>query len=293
MNRRSFVWMVGGTAALTLGVPRFGGRLARAREATDLAALGLPEVTITVDDKGYAVSPATTPAGWTLVTFDNQQGQGDNSADLMLIPTGESIESLLASIGAPDAPPPAWVFDATFAGAPWAPAGASEQALVLLTAGDWAVFSPAPLAPAALTVTEGDEAAATPPDVSPDREVDLQEFAFMGLEGTIPAGPQLWKVTNTGRQPHLMTVSPLPVGTTQAQFMESVMAMMSGTPPPDAAAAPGPPTVGGSSTLSAGQSLYLALDLAAGTYGAVCFFPDAETGAPHVALGMAQVFAVE
>lgn len=290
MDRRSFVWLVGGTAALTLGVPRFGGRRARAQQDTDLTALGLPEVTIAVDDEGYTVAPASTPAGWTLVTFDNRQGAGDNSADLMLMPPGESIEDLLASVGSPDAPPPAWVFAATLAGAPWAAAGASGQGLVHLTEGEWAAFSPSPLAPATMTVTEGSDTAATPPDVAPDREVEMQEFAFVGVDGAIPAGPQLWKVSNVGKQPHLMTVSPLPEGTTQTQFMEGVMAMMGGTPPPDAVAAPSPPTVGGCSTLSAGQAIYLALDLAAGSYGAVCFFPDAETGAPHVMLGMAQVF---
>jgi len=36
----------------------------------------------------------------------------------------------------------------------------------------------------------------------------------------------------------------------------------------------------------------LALDLAPGTYIALCFVPEEETGAPHALMGMVQVFTV-
>ncbi len=36
----------------------------------------------------------------------------------------------------------------------------------------------------------------------------------------------------------------------------------------------------------------LALDLARGTYIALCFVPEEETGAPHALMGMVQVFTV-
>ncbi len=38
--------------------------------------------------------------------------------------------------------------------------------------------------------------------------------------------------------------------------------------------------------MSPGETNYAVLDLAAGDYIAICFVPDAETGAPHFALGM-------
>jgi hypothetical protein len=75
--------------------------------------------------------------------------------------------------------------------------------------------------------------------------------------------------------------------------MEMLMAQPAGSPEAEASPPPSPPAAGGFGSISAGQSLYLALDLAAGTYGAVCFFPDEQTGAPHIAMGMAQVFTVE
>ena len=296
MHRRTILRAFGGTTALALGISRFGGHLASAREGTALDALGLPEVTITVTETGYQVSPATMPAGWTLLTFENQ-GPDTNSADVMLLPPGETMEGLLevlaAAMASPTAAPPPWIYETTFAGAPWTPAGVSAQAVVLLSAGEWVIFSPAPLTPASLTVTEESATPAAPLALQADREVRMQEYAFLGLDDTVPAGPQVWQVSNTGHQPHFLTVSELPPGTTQAQFMDNLMAIMSGTPEAEGPELAGPAILGGCATLSDGQSIYLALDLAAGTYGAICFFPEPETGVPHVMLGMAQVFSVD
>jgi hypothetical protein len=231
-----------------------------------------------------------------LVTFDNQQSAGDNSADIMALPPGATIDGIFGAMATAVAggPVPDWAFQAALAGAPWAPAGASAQAIVHLTAGDWVVFNGgAPYEPVPLTVTQEAAGQAAPPLPPPDVEVALQEFAFLGLDRPIPAGPQVWNVTNPGRQPHLMNLAKLPDGTTQAQFMTNLMAMMSATPSADAGGPEAMQNVGGCSTLSPGQQLYLALDLAAGTYGAICFFPDRETGAPHLAMGMVQVFTVE
>lgn len=291
MDRRGFLQLMGSAAVLPLAPTWLDNHLVQAQGATALTDLDLPELTVTLTDTEYQVSPATTTAGWTLLTFDNQQ-QTDNSADIMLLPPGESIESLLEAVASPSAAPPAWIYETSFAGAPWVPAGTSAQAIVLLTAGEWAVFSPAPLTPAGLTVTGGDATPAAPPTLTADLEVTMQEFAFLGLDNPVPSGQQLWKVTNVGHQPHLMTLGPLPAGTTQAQLMDSLTAMMTGTPTADAIDLGSMATIAGCSSLSTDQSLYLALDLPVGTYGAICFFPDEQTGAPHVMLGMARVFTV-
>jgi hypothetical protein len=291
MDRRGFLRLMGGTAVLPLAPTWIGSQLVQAQGATALTNLGLPELTVTLTDTEYQVSPATTTAGWTLLTFDNQQ-QTDNSADIMLLPPGESIESMLEAVASPSAAPPAWIYETSFAGAPWVPAGTSAQAVVLLTAGEWVVFSPAPLTPASLTVTGRDATQAAPSSLTADLEVTMQEYAFLGLDNPVHSRQQLWKVTNVGHQPHLMTLGPLPSGTTQAQFMDSLTAMMTGTPTADAIDLGSMATIAGCSSLSTDQSLYLALDLPVGTYGAICFFPDEQTGAPHVMLGMAQVFTV-
>jgi hypothetical protein len=291
MNRRRFLSLTAGATALSIGLAHPASHQALARQEADLASLGLPELTVTQTDEGYAVSPATTPAGWTLLTFENQLSSGDSSADVMLIPEGETLDSLFASISPdPTAPPPAWVFEATLVGAPWAPSGGSARALIHLSEGEWVAFSPAPGAPATFTVTASD-AAANAPEVAIDAEVTMQDMAFLGLDEPLAAGPQVWKIANVGPQPHLMSFSPVPPGTTQDQFFEMMVGSMSATPTGEPAGDV-PPTTGGTATLSNGQEIYLALDLAAGTYGAVCFFSDQETGAPHAMLGMVQVFTV-
>src|SRR5215216_5400205 len=203
MDRRELLRLMGSAAVLPLAPTWLDNHLVQAQGATALTDLGLPELTVT--DTEYQVSPATTTAGWTLLTFENQQ-QTDNSADIMLLPPGESIESFLKAVASPSAAPPAWLYETIFAGAPWVPAGTSAQAVVLLTAGEWVVFSPAPLTPAGLTVTEEDATPAASPSLTADLEVTMQEFAFLGLDNPVPSGQQLWKVTNLGHQPHLMAL---------------------------------------------------------------------------------------
>ena len=45
-------------------------------------------------------------------------------------------------------------------------------------------------------------------------------------------------------------------------------------------------------TQSAGTTTWIAVSMEAGTCLAACFFPTAETGAPHAVMGMHQVFEV-
>ena len=44
--------------------------------------------------------------------------------------------------------------------------------------------------------------------------------------------------------------------------------------------------------LSAGRTAWVAVDLAAGTYLALCFVPDQESGMLHALMGMVEVFTV-
>ena len=78
MDRRRFLSLGAGATALSFGLTSPSLRQALAQGATDLASLGLPELTVTQTDEGYSVSPATTPAGWTLLTFENQLSAGDS-----------------------------------------------------------------------------------------------------------------------------------------------------------------------------------------------------------------------
>jgi hypothetical protein len=294
MDRREFLRLTGGATILGLGCTALGRRPVWAQGTTSLADLGLPEIKVTMTDKGFQVSPSETPAGWTLVTFTNSSSEEEDAPDLMLLPAGMTADDVANALATPTAAAPSWVYQTTFAGGPFAAKGKTTQAVTNLTEGDWLVFSGGEprFAGAALTVTAASNASPAAVSITADVEVSLQEYAFLGLEQPVPAGSHVWQVTNTGKQPHIMLIFPLPAGTTTEQLLASMMTMMTGTPEAGAVDLGNAPSAGGCSTLSVGQTLYLPLDLAAGTYGAVCFFPDEQTGAPHVMMGMASAFTV-
>jgi hypothetical protein len=296
MDRRGFLKLSGSAAILGLGFTAIERRPVWAQGTTSLAGLGLPELTVTLTEAGFQVSPSETASSWTLVTFTNTLPESnDDGPDFMLIPAGQTIDDILNLAATPTAgPPPVWAYETTFAGGPFVGAGKTAQAVVNLTVGDWMVWSAGEPQYAAtlLTVTAPGSASPAPLSLTADVEVTLQEYAFVGLDKPVPAGQRVWKVTNGGAQPHIMILGKLPDGSTTEQLLASLMAMMTGTPIADTIDLTNTPTVGGCSTLSVGQTLYLPLDLAAGTYAAVCFFPDQQTGAPHVLMGMATAFTV-
>lgn len=295
MNRRTFLLASAGAATVALPGNPLNVASISAQEPGAFAGLGLPELTITLTDAGYQVAPETTPAGWTLVTFVDQQAFGDNSADVIKVPDGMTVEGMTADLtaAATGGPIPDWVFQAVMVGAPWTAAGTSAQGVIQLSPGEWMISNGgAPIPPTSVTVTGEPAAAATPAALAASTEIGLTEYAFTGLDQPIPAGAQVWKVTNIGAQPHLMNINEVPDGTTSDQLMNSWMALFSGTPTADALAPDQMPNKGGCSTLSRGESIFLALDLPAGTYGATCFFPDEGDGMPHMMKGMITIFTV-
>jgi hypothetical protein len=146
-----------------------------------------------------------------------------------------------------------------------------------------------------LTVTTGSPAASPIADeIVPAVEVAMTEYVFQGLEGTtLPAGPQVWRFTNQGAQPHHMVLFRTPQLITQIDVSALVDAFMSATPTP-------PPSwwtesvwVGYAAIMSPDQSIVTEYDLVPGAYVALCFIADPDSGMPHLVEGMAQSFTVE
>jgi hypothetical protein len=127
--------------------------------------------------------------------------------------------------------------------------------------------------------------------------VELMEMMFHGMGEGYAAGPTTWEVVNAGAAIHELLVMQLAAGFTGQMFMDLVLAPPAEATPGEEAAAPdGPPPfamIGGAAPMNPGETNYLPLDLVAGEYVAICFIPDAETGAPHAALGMVMPFVVE
>ncbi len=138
------------------------------------------------------------------------------------------------------------------------------------------------------------EAPADAVEPAADVEIQLQDFAFVGLPETLTPGRKVWKITNNGPQHHLVDVSAVPAGTTMDQVMAVFDFFMTGTPTAgtEELANAELPTAGGMEVQSAGQTTWVEIDLAPGTYLVGCYWPDAESGMPHAFMGMAAILTV-
>ncbi len=260
--------------------------------STELAALGYPELLVRVNDDAFEMPETTVPAGRTLVRLENA-GEESWHGFMLQVPEDVTDEQVVADLGPDAEAPPPWLFEAIYPGFPGETLpGQTNIALVDLSPGRYLVLSDT-VQPFEVV---GDVAtpAATPEAERPviDGTVRLFDFNFE-FPDTVDAGPQLWAVTNTGEQPHelLLARSPEPV------TAEQVMELMAGESEKATPTGGGPSfgdfePVGGIGWLSPGLTAWTEVDLEPGTYVALCFVFDPETGLPHVAMGMVAVFTV-
>jgi plastocyanin len=284
--------------ALALTVPSVAAQDATPSAAESLlSTLGYPELHVTVTDSAIE-APAEVPAGLTLLTVENSSKE-DTGVFLIAPPPGMSVDEFMATAEA--TPPagatpgaeeefPSWFYDAILSGGPSVAAGERGQTVIDLQPGEWAVASEGDQEPSLLTVTEG----ATPaPAAEPtaNLSVDLQEYAIT-IPQQVDPGPQIWKISDIGQQPHVMYLVKTPRLLTMDEVMGLLQLPENATPPPGV---PNPAEfkdVGGMTVMSAGRTAWMAFDLEPGYYVAICFIPDKETHQPHAALGMVSIFTV-
>ena len=254
--RRHLMFVVMAMSVLLSAAPALAQQ-----DASLLAGYGYPEVVIEVSDSGVLL-PGTVTAGRTLLTYRNT-GSDSRHAFLARLPDELPIGDLFAE-GDPEAPP-AWLLQSSYPGFPGeVQPGEETQVVVDLTPGLYLVvedFS------GVLTVLPGDPSAATAvADPAADATIALFEYDF-DIPDNLAAGNQVWKVVNAGREPHELLVVSVPDGSTEETVLDAVM---NGTG--DAVA------VGGMGWLSPGVSAWTEIDLAPGTYAALCFVFDPATG---------------
>lgn len=112
------------------------------------------------------------------------------------------------------------------------------------------------------------------------------------LAGHMPAKGTV-KVRNNGDSVHLLQISKVADGVTDAQVQTEYNNLMMGifpSPGNDPAGLTSPPTAGtGSDAVSPGHASLLSYNLPPGTYLLQCFVDDATTGIPHAFMGMHRV----
>lgn len=263
----------------------------------------IPEVALTARDYNFVI-PDTVPGGLVRFHFVNE-GQENHHAQFIKLNEGVSRAQFDSVFGAVMEAVPTEgevafmrLLDiATMAGGPSVVApGGSMDVTLELAAGEYvlACFVPSPdgvphIAKGMrrwLTVTSPPAESPEPPVVA--GVVDMADFAFATMP-SIDSGRVTLEVTNSGQEPHEMTVVRL-----EGVTLEQVLPMLAGPPPSEPPAGPPPfRFMGGLQGIMPGARGWVTLDLPPGDYALVCFIPSpANGGQPHVALGMARPFTV-
>jgi hypothetical protein len=259
---------------------------------SDLAALGYPELLVRVNGDAFEMPETTVPAGRTLVRLENV-GEESWHGFMLQVPEDVTDEQVVADLGPEAEAPPPWLFEGFYPGFPGETLpGQTSLALVDLSPGRYIVLGDTvqPFEVVGDAATPGATPEAEEPVVS--ETVRLFDFNFEFPE-TIAAGRQVWAVTNIGEQPHELLLARSPQPVTAEQVMELMASQSEEATPTGGGPSFGDfEPVGGIGWLSPGVTAWTEVDLAPGTYVALCFVFDPETGLPHVAMGMVAIFTV-
>jgi hypothetical protein len=308
--RRFQSWL--GVAALLVMVTftPASGAVAQEGPGTDwsfsnqtLATLGLPEITLRqMPDGTVEGAPAEVAAGRYLVSLTSV-GEVSSYVNFVQIPAGVSEEEATAQVletASQDVPHEGYVYG----GGSFAIENETAWFVVELTVGDWrtAISYQAggdgeeimQLIPLTVTAGLASPAASLPAAsaIPSSIRLQLQDVAFGGLEQPVPAGPQIWEITNVGEQPRQVVFWRTAGPVTVEQFQQMMAGLMTGTP------VPGAPTfdqftgVAYAAILSPGKTVWLEPDLTPGTYMVVSYVFDPQSGQPAFALGMVRPFTV-
>lgn len=71
------------------------------QETTSQAELGRPDLTVTLVEAGFQLSPSEVAAGWATVSFANTLAEGDDGSDLIPIPAGQPYDDVVKAAAAP------------------------------------------------------------------------------------------------------------------------------------------------------------------------------------------------
>lgn len=224
------------------------------------------------------VGPTSLPAGMTTLTFTNESDRDDDLFALVSIGGGRTLDDFFQAMGAvmsgETVVVPDWV---TFVGG--SPIGVDDTRTytTFLSPGSYHLVSiggdaDGPYAARGLVLPIEVEA----PAVDFDASVTLLDYEFV-FDGDLAAGQQVLRVHNGANQIHEMIMFPLPPG---MSVEDMLMAMEEGG---DEGGPPGS-MVQGMWTIDPGVTVYVTVDLVPGTYGILCFIPDAD--GPHFMSGM-------
>ena len=239
-------------------------------------------------DYGFR-GPDRIPAGLTTVRVVNQ-GQDLHHIQFLKQLQGKSAAEFRAAIAADSSRLPDWV---EYAGGPNANLpGSRASATMNLTEGDYVMMCWIPDKNGVPHVARGMQKALSvrggkPTKVSEPRPsivIKQVDYQFT-LSQRVKSGLQTIEVQNHGTQPHELVVVKLSPGATVKDAIASFE--------PGASGPPKGQLVSGITGIEKGRRVFFRGEFEPGTYGLICFVPDAVSGRPHFLHGMTTEFTVE
>lgn len=268
-----------------------------------IQTLGLPEIEVRVSPDGVD-APESVSAGYQLITL-NAAEPHIGYLNIVQFPAeldeATAIEQMLAA-GANDMPQEGWTY---FGGTNIGDVGEPSTFAINLEPGDyhWAVSyygaeedseEIMSLVPFTVTEVTGD---ASPVEGELAATVTLEEtdnLEYTVSPAPVPAGPQVWKISNTGTHlAHHMVMFRIPEDASERDIIGEFNAMFAGTPVAGEPVMAQAAWVGYAALQSGGQTIWTEFDLEPATYVVICFILNPETGRPHILDGMVTTFTVE
>ena len=263
---------------------------------------GYPELDVTVGPSGLS-APDTVEAGFYYVTLEAEIADHLAYMNIVTPPAGlsdEELTSQLLEAGNGDIVRPGWTF---FGGTNTPNPGVTASFVIELREGEYVIGASyygidqngadeiMLTASFAVTGRVSDDI-----QEAPSASVRLEmndELRYVVSPGTVPAGPHIWEIVNTGvHHAHHVVVVGVPGGTTADAIIEEAAGLMSGTPP----AGPGlfaQFTPGGYAALqSGGTTTWVEFDYTPGTWAIICFIMEDGVYRPHLLNGMVTIFTV-
>ena len=280
-----------------------------------LRELGYPEVRIHVGPAGVD-APSRLDAGFYLISFSSE-GDYAGYMDIVQPPAGldeATATELALAAGRDDLAQPGWTY---VGGTNTFEKGVPVSFAVYLKPGEYSIAASyyledseeiMKLVPLTVTGTAtpvaGSPAAspAASPTASPvaanaqEADVTLEmtdNLEYIVSPGVVPAGPQIWEITNTGmHHSHHVVMFQIPDGVTAEDIIAEFSALFAGTPPSESSISASMMPAGYAALQSGGQTTWNEFDLTPGTYAVICFIIDIETGRPDLMDGMVTTFTV-
>ncbi|CAA9563106.1 MAG: hypothetical protein AVDCRST_MAG43-2091 [uncultured Thermomicrobiales bacterium] len=295
INRRELLVATGVALLGTTSLPVLAKTQEASPDVEPIPVAELPEPTddgIDVPVLGIAFGSdeivATTEVAAGTVRMLTAVPYEDFGSILFRIPDDQpdAIGQILAAVSQPEPEVPEWLRTTHFPGGVRTDYryGTTAEGFVTLLPGTYGVIDFATGQGTTFLATgESVEAVSIPATVA---VTALDSMTYNGLEGAVPAGRQLWQLTNAGEMAHNIHIFSTPEGTTADDILESFSSEEQSSDDG---------TSGGlmsTQTLSLGAVNHFYLDLEPGRHAAMCTESTDFSGPPHAFMGMIVTFDV-